>query len=1132
MHQIQGEKKMNEVLGGSKLNYRLLLISIIVSCCMLATIATAIPDTSNVVLTIDNPGIVPGENEYHITFHEAVGMSAGINGFFVTLDPNTTVDEGIDPSCILVSVNGGPSYPVTDLRAIIHNPDPGYSQYNFTAGTTSLKFATPIDVQFNSDVRIDIVCGLENECPCPPNGYMVWVNHEPETNPTPSNSVQLQVEIDASAGDNGSIDPEGIDLYDCGETPVYTICPDAPCYEIASVLVDGSPVNVTPIGEGCGTYTFAPLNCSHTIEASFRILTSEIDFSVLNNTGGKIISQYSGYYAPPDQMDEIDCSDDACYNITPDPVYYIKNVWVDGSSIPIPDIMGFTYCFENVTEDHTIAGGLVAEFEKIPNVFLFLKYQQPLRLCQGVVEVGPVFNSDTITPVVEYADSIYLGGNSSSFDINGTTTATTFGTYSAGVYTNISSSATADSLTINLLSAPSVRPETYKFTYTDGSMTKYATLVILPDGTMFWGAAAPADVIAISNVEAQMPAWEPVTQAYLDANPDFEGLIGAVIYVNGGTYPETFEVDTPALHLKNLTADHPVIDANGLPTVGSGPTASAVFLSAGCTGIEGFSVINSAANGIAVYPSSQKCSSAMINDAVLGDSVKVPCSIGRVNIVDNAIFDNDDNGIRALECVVLINGNSIYDNTDDGIDADYLYTGVECIDPEAITHSPTAASEIIYNNIYGNGPSGQGVWEVWDPVTETWRFTSNPTECGTLPGWTDSGIQIRHTAPGYPQIDQIIYIVHNYIHENEHAGIFLWDAATDGSSYQIEHNAIIDNGIFGISTRAEVPALIDCKYNDIVGNKYWGIKNWVPEMLIAKENYWGIRGESDLYIASGGPDKGPAPIIELISPCYSHEADQRSDALGNGDNVSHYVEYNPWLYIPAERIFHDVNDPMWMVRAYGSDSLQLQKGWNTFSVPTILYSEADQQSEIMALGDFLTDDNFEWMISWNATSGHWTQLVYGDQIVPCQGYYMKMKEASKFPVLYGSVSPGLPSYHLVQGWNLIGAPWGIDREENVPPLDEGRWAVASPDNDDPEAFMPVIEALESIKEGSGGTKGVAIIISPSVPGQYDIWSASVTSGFWQITNTQEMATGDAYWVYMVNPATYAGFEITPFYLTT
>jgi hypothetical protein len=1108
---------MNVVLGGSKLNYRLLLISIIVSCCMLATIATATPDTSNVVLTIDNPGIVPGENEYHITFHEAVGMSAGINGFFVTLDPNTTVDSGISPSCILVSVNGGPSTPVTELKAIIHNPNPSYNQYSFQNGTTSLKFVTPINIPFNSDVRIDIVCGLENECPCPPNGYMVWVNHDGENTPTPSNSVQLQVEINATAGENGSISPSGTTLYNCGETPVYTICPATSCYEIASVLVDGSPVTVTPTVGGCSNYTFAPLNCSHTIEAYFRILTSEIDFSVLNNTGGKIHSQYSGYEAPPDNMDEIYCSDDACYNITPATGYYIKYVWKDGSPVVIPDIMGYTECFNSVTTDHT----LVAEFERIPNVFLFLKYQQPLRLCQGYVEIGPVFKADNITPVVEYADSIYLGGNSSSFDINGTTTGTTFGSYSAGAFVDGNSSATADSLTINLLSAPSVRPETYKFTYSDGTNTKYATLVILPDGTMFWGAVAPVDVKDILNVEAQMPAWEPVTQAYLDANPDFEGLIGAVIYVNGGTYTETFEVDTPALHLKNLTADNPVIDANGLPTVGSGPTASAVFLSAGCTGIDGFTVKNSAANGIAVYPSSQKCSSAMIHDAVNGDSVLVPCSIGRVNIINNNIYDNDDNGIRALECVVLINGNSIYDNTDDGIDADYLYTGVECIDPEAFTHSP-AASEIIYNDIYGNGPSGQGVWTVWDPVTETWRFTNNPTVCGTLPGWTDSGIQIRHTAQG--RVEQIIYIVHNYIHENYHAGIFLRESSTDGSSYQIEHNAIIDNGVFGISTRAAYPALIDCKYNDISGNEYWGIKNWVNETLVAKENYWGM---------PGGPDKGPAPITYLIPPCYSHEADQRSDALGNGDNVSHYVEYNPWLYLPAETMFHDETSPQYMMRAYGSDSLQLQKGWNTLSVPLKLSSSADTISEISGLGDFITNSNTVVVYSWDATSGTWIDIgAMNLPIVPCQGYYIKMLSPSKVPVLYSTnPSPGLPTYSLVQGWNLIGAPWGIDRELDVPPADEGRWAVASPDNSDPEAFMPVYQALESIKEGNAGTKGVAIVISPSVPGQYSIWSESVTSGFWQIQNTRQMASGDAYWAYMVNPATYAGFEITPFYYT-
>jgi hypothetical protein len=42
----------------------------------------------------------------------------------------------------------------------------------------------------------------------------------------------------------------------------------------------------------------------------------------------------------------------------------------------------------------------------------------------------------------------------------------------------------------------------------------------------------------------------------------------------------------------------------------------------------------------------------------------------------------------------------------------------------------------------------------------------------------------------------------------------------------------------------------------------------------------------------------------------------------------------------------------------------------------------------------------------------------------------------------------------------------------------------------------------------------------------------VTGGFWDpIYNNKEMATGEAYWVFMVNPGTYAGFEITPFYFT-
>jgi hypothetical protein len=198
-------------------------------------------------------------------------------------------------------------------------------------------------------------------------------------------------------------------------------------------------------------------------------------------------------------------------------------------------------------------------------------------------------------------------------------------------------------------------------------------------------------------------------------------------------------------------------------------------------------------------------------------------------------------------------------------------------------------------------------------------------------------------------------------------------------------------------------------------------------------------------------------------------------------------------------------------------------------------------TEIADLGKFITSENFIWILRWDAVSDKWVDVgAQKETLEPGIGYYIKMTKESRFPVLYhDGPSPGLTAVPLESGWNLIGAPWGIDREDGCcSPNDQGRWGVASPGNStadigDDEAFKQVTEALESIKEGDGGTKGVAIIVSPSVPGQYEVWSASVTGGFWDpIKNDQDMVTGDAYWVFMVNPATYAGFEITPFYFPT
>lgn len=1146
---------MSTSMKRSRWSYQLVLLAAVL-CCMAFIIPASAGsgDPTHVVLNITPDIVCAEDHQINITFHANSGMSAGVNGFLIGFYEEDIDVEDLDPQCITIYNNGQSGSPSEII--VFETPDPEYTQYNFPDGLTVIKLWTPIPITFNTDVTIIIDCA-EIECPCNCSGYFAWVARDGGC-AVMSSPDYLNVEIDVHSGPNGTVElePDGPEAppdftatFPCCDDATFEIEAD-PCYYISSVIVtplcgeeeDEEECEFVPpdpddyFGESEYTYTFTNLTCCYALDAEFA--ARQCNITAVACMGGRIQSP-DGTWSPPDYTESFYCGDTPTYFIKPDLSNKISNVTVDGESV-YDDLIFFDNGSATYTFDPLVCDGqdivIRACFELAP-VDAFLKYQNATRDCRGVTEVQ-VYGADDIQSVLDYVDQVYLSGNSSSFDINGTSTGTHFGSYSAGAYADDATSGVGDTLTINVLSLPTTNPETYKVTYDDGTTIRYATLTILLDGTPVWAPAPPFGVRDVIDVQAQIPAWNMVTQAYLDANPDFEGLIGAVIYVDDGEYNEVIEVDTPGLHLVNMTGAFPEIDAEGLTPAGSGDTMSAVFLSAGCTGIQGFEIESAGedvgvnASGIAVYPSSEKCQGAFIwdYDPISEQNIQVPCHYGRVNILDNEIHENTARGIRAINCSVLISGNVIHENAFDGIAGEDLFTGVECIDPFAYTHSP-ASSEIIFNDIFDNGPSGRGVWVVWDPVSQTNRFTSNATACGTLPGWTDSGIEIDEMSEPGLVPDQVLYIKHNWVHDNYHAGIFLMEYSTDevlNNTILIEANEIADNGVFGISTFAGEPSQVTVIYNDIEGNGFWGIKNWETEdeddVLIAKENYWG---------EPGGPHWGPEPITApLIPPCYCHEPDQRSDALGNGDNVSHWVEYNPWLYIPAEDIFHDGSNPQWMMRALGSDSLLLQKGWNTLSVPCTLYTGADTVAEISGLGDYITNSNTVVVYSWNATSGLWVDVgAMNLPITPGQGYYIKMKYPSKFPVLYSdNPSPGLPTFPVVQGWNLIGAPWGIDRVDDGYG-DEGRWAVASPDLGDPEAFMMVWQSLESIKEGNGGTKGVAIVISPSVPGQYAIWSESVTSGFWQITNNREMATGEGYWVYMVNPSTYAGFEITPFFYT-
>ena len=1067
----------------------------------------------------ENPEITDVEHyvdcnyDFYITFHTHDSVAANLDGFWVFFDDKVVTDPGFNKDCVKIAwddvhVWGESNWkPAYDVKVYSESELPDFAP---DGATMAIKIWASNGIPMDKDVIIWIKClSCPEVTPCPYQNcapceicqeFKVWVNGANPLIPVPSNQIEKVI---ASAGTGGHISypptgdsaaPDFTTYFNYGATPTYLITGDS--YIINTIDVD-------------------PL-----------------------------------------------CTD--AYD--PAPIVYNNGT------------VNATYTFDNLTCPYKIT----ATFTKKP-VYGYLKYQLPQSECGAVVKVK-VWGSDKIQPMLDFTDDLYIGGHSAVFDIQGWDSGTVFYTYNnAGSTDGVTSSGEIAEVVVT--SKPTTNPETYNVTYLDtAGKTQYAWVTILTNGQWVWAPYMPNDITDIVSIVAQEPAWKLVTQNYLDCHPDFEGLIGMVVEVDSGTYKETIVIDTPGVLLKNKDGASPVIDAQGLTATIYGGKSGAVALLAGSTGIEGFTIKNSITNGVLVYPSSEKCENAQILDSqkesgcnnetgckeVECEDILVPCCLGRINIVSNDIFNNCENGIYVNNAVILILNNKIHDNIDDGIDAGCLFCGVEVIDPEAITHSP-ACSEIIYNTIYGNGPSGNGEWEVEKDGKK--YFTSDPTACGTLPGWTDAGIQIRCVgsdfcegvpctecgtagtpAPiGNPEgqscgtgscaasktcsgtclaldpdwegcggCNMTLYIKYNNVTDNYHAGIYLMEGATQGGNIIIQENEIHENGIFGLLTEAAIPSRIDFKWNDIWCNEYWGVKNLVCCDLIAKENYWG---------SVGGPSAGPAPIVNLID-CRSHEEDQRSDALGNGDEVSHRVHYNPWLYSPWTCLDGSCGPAM----MFGSDTLTLQCGWNTLSVPIKLAPEGDSFREIAGLGKYITQDNFVWVLRWDAKTDKWVDAgASGEQITPGTGYYIKMKAESKFPVIYNAgPSPGLSSVPLESGWNLIGSTWGIDRVDNASVAgDEGRWAIASPDLGDDEAFMLVTDALESIKNGNNGDRGVAIIVSPSVSGQYKAWSAPVTAGFWEdLRNNQMMATGEGYWVFMVNPSTYAGYEITPFYYET
>jgi hypothetical protein len=94
--------------------------------------------------------------------------------------------------------------------------------------------------------------------------------------------------ITATAGEHGSIAPEGNDEYEEGSTQTFTITPDAG-YEIDTVLVNGNPVELAEDN----TYTFEDISENSTISVTFKPIIYTLTYHNLNGVSNPNPSTYT-----------------------------------------------------------------------------------------------------------------------------------------------------------------------------------------------------------------------------------------------------------------------------------------------------------------------------------------------------------------------------------------------------------------------------------------------------------------------------------------------------------------------------------------------------------------------------------------------------------------------------------------------------------------------------------------------------------------------------------------------------------------------------------------------------------------------------------------------------------------------
>ena len=572
--------------------------------------------------------------------------------------------------------------------------------------------------------------------------------------------------------------------------------------------------------------------------------------------------------------------------------------------------------------------------------------------------------------------------------------------------------------------------------------------------------------------------------------------------------------------------------------------------------------------------------------AAFGRSTKYMCDDARVDIRGNEVTNMDWDGIGVYSASVWVDSNDVHDNGEDGFYGEELRpcgTLAVC-DGDGEARAMSKLLELSNNAFHMNGMSPTpAIFE----ASGCWNTGAVETPY--------AGIDIASTVVcmhEYLTESDFLYIHDNDIYGNMDAGITLQEmAATAGN--RILWNDITGNVLYGLyndATYAErdgadfyEPAGVDevdviFRYNDVTEN-LWGVYNnaWTMDLSVyfnAKENFWnaceGNGGPASPLqdCPPGGPSRGPAPCRHELDRRYPVE---ETRPLGYGDAVDKGTFYNPWLAVEAFDFSDDFvceNNTKTFLdtlayqhkRIYGSDSLQLQAGWNTLAVPLPLNTMYQTLGEMRTLGTFLEDaehmKKYEVAYEYDNVNGDWDSAT--GPLKPVHGYLIKMLEPTRFPILY-SEAWVYPSYSLteddpmdpnVNGWNFIGAAFGIDRDDDSKAdPDQGRWAVADPDDSffnetqsgyEEEAWKTADVALAGIIDYTGD-KGLTSLFNPYVTGQLDknwlVWQPNsccvvASKGVNPLVGCCEgpkLWTGQAYWVHMADARALHGFESAPLF---